>query len=109
VVSVAARPLFSQYKKGQLAKKSDSYHADLQWSLNFLQACLDGETLPKSLTILGTNHDGRKYVEEVRPELSGISGKTRGYFDEDPTKKIGKQAAQKGLRKVTSSACLLQG
>ena len=107
MVSVAARPLYSQYKKGQLTKNPDSYHSDLQWSLNLLQACLDGETLPKSFTILGTELDGRKFIEEVRPELSGISGKTRGYMDEDPTKKTNKQAVQKGLRKVTSAAYLL--
>ena len=81
MVSPCARPLFQTYKHGGSAGTVPEHAQKVQWSLNLLQAALDGEAVPQCFTIRGRNLDGDKYVTEKRPELAGISMDTTFYPD----------------------------
>eukprot|EP00439_Symbiodinium_sp_Y106_P048307 s4547_g6.t1 len=84
----------------------DPHADDLQWSLNLLQAALDGEDVPLCYTIKGREFStGRKNSKEVRPDLAGISGTTIHYFEE--TSASSKAPPAKRLKSVRSSNSLL--
>ncbi|CAE7212285.1 unnamed protein product [Symbiodinium sp. CCMP2592] len=104
MVSPCARPLFQTYKHGGSAGNVPEHAQKVQWSLNFLQAALDGEALPRCSTIFGKNFDGEKYVIEVRPTLAGISVDSTFYPD-----KIAQpnEPAKKRFRSVKSSSALI--
>ena len=106
MISPAARPTLAAYKKGNFTRPPASYDQDLQWSLNLLQAGLDGENVPFCTTTKGTElFSGRKYIEEGRPTLAGIDGKTKYYLDEEPESAT--ELPAKRLRTVKSSEALL--
>ncbi|OLP77358.1 hypothetical protein AK812_SmicGene42585 [Symbiodinium microadriaticum] len=87
---------------GNLSAFPPQHAEDLQWSLNLLQAALDGEDVPLCYTIKGRElSTGRKYSKEVRPDLAGISGTTIYYFEE--TSASSKQPPAKRLKSVKSS------
>ncbi|CAJ1382958.1 unnamed protein product [Effrenium voratum] len=106
MISPSARPLLAAYKRGNLSHLPADHDKDMQWSLNLLQAALDGEEVRYCATTRGKElFSGREYVIEDRPTLAGIEGKTKYYLDagaavdEPPTKK---------LRSVKSSSNLLK-
>ena len=106
MISPSARPLLAAYKRGNLSHLPADHDKDMQWTLNLLQAALDGEEVRYCATTRGKElFSGREYVIEDRPTLAGIEGKTKYYLDagaavdEPPTKK---------LRSVKSSSNLLK-
>ena len=102
MISFCARPTYDQYLRGNLSAFPPQHAEDLQWSLNLLQAALDGEDVPLCYTIKGRElSTGRKYSKEVRPDLAGISGTTIYYFEE--TSASSKQPPAKRLKSVKSS------
>ena len=106
MISPAARPTLAAYKQGNFTRPPASYDQDLQWSLNLLQAGLDGEDVPFCTTTKGTElFSGRKYIEEGRPTLAGIDGKTKYYLNEEPESAT--ELPAKRLRTVKSSEALL--
>ncbi|CAE7658476.1 unnamed protein product [Symbiodinium sp. KB8] len=105
VVSLTARPTLSAYLKGHLQHLPANHAEDMQWSLNLLQAALDGEEVPLCYTVTGKElNTGKKYLNEVRPDLAGISGSTKHYFEDTPESS---QPPTKKLRSVKSSSSLL--
>ncbi|CAE7300219.1 unnamed protein product [Symbiodinium natans] len=105
VVSLTARPTLSAYLKGHLQQLPPNHAEDMQWSLNLLQAALDGEEVPLCYTVTGKEFStGKKYLNEVRPDLAGISGSTTHYFEDIPEST---QPPTKKLRSVKSSSSLL--
>ena len=106
MISLSARPTYDQYLKGNLSTFPPQHADDLQWSLNLLQAALDGEDVPLCYTVKGSEFStGRKYSKEVRPDLAGISGTTIHYFEE--TSASSKAPPAKRLKSVRSSNSLL--
>ena len=102
MISPAARPTLAAYKKGNFTRPPASYDQDLQLSLNRLQAGLDGEDVPFCTTTKGTElFSGRKCIEEGRPTLAGIDGKTKYYLNEEPESAT--ELPAKRLRAVKSS------
>ncbi|CAE7216007.1 unnamed protein product [Symbiodinium microadriaticum] len=64
VVSLAARPTLSAYLKGHLQQLPPNHAEDMQWSLNLLQAALDGEEVPLCYTVTGNEFStGKKYLD----------------------------------------------
>ena len=83
MVSFCARPRYHACLRGKLsANGADATH--LQWSLNLLQAALDGEVASSCTTIFGKSaFTGQKFIQENRPELAGIDANTIFYPDKD--------------------------
>ena len=105
MISPAARPTLAAHKKGNFTRPPASYDQDLQWSLNLLQAGLDGEDVPFCTTTKGTELFLDEYIEEGRPTLAGIDGKTKYYLNEEPESAT--ELPAKRLRAVKSSEALL--
>ncbi|CAE7825455.1 unnamed protein product, partial [Symbiodinium necroappetens] len=105
MISLSARPVLSAYYKSQLANLPNDHESDMQWSLNLLQAALDKEDVQFCSSIIGKEFStGRRYLQEARPTLAGISGTTFHYYDE-----VVPEAAPpvKRLKSVMSSHSLL--
>ncbi|CAE6965865.1 unnamed protein product, partial [Symbiodinium natans] len=107
LVSPCSRSTFTAYKRGFALPPRPTHQENLQWSLNLLQAALDGEDVPRCCTVLGRKLNGAKYVEEVRPTLAGISASTT-YFPEQENEQVQAEPPTKRFRSVKSSSALLQ-
>lgn len=104
---MCARPTLAAYKKGSLSQRPATYQADLQWSLNLLQAALDGEDVPCCTETLGGEiFSGRRYLTEGRPTLAGIDGTTTWCY-QGSDKANAQEPPMKKLRSVKASSALL--
>ena len=74
-----------------------------------MQAGLDGEDVPFCTTTKGTElFSGRKYIEEGRPTLAGIDGKTKYYLNEEPESATELPAKRVARCEILSSFALKQ-
>ena len=105
MVSHCARAKLAAYKRGQLSAAPAEHGKHLQWSLNLLQAGLDGETIPRCSTISGKNFDGKKFIRETRPRLAGIDATTT-YFP-DQSNEADTENVPKRFKSVKSTQALL--
>ena len=105
MVSHCARAKLAAYKRGQLSAAPAEHGKHLQWSLNLLQAGLDGETIPRCSTISGKNFDGKKFIRETRPRLAGIDATTT-YFP-DQSNETDTENVPKRFKSVKSTQALL--
>ena len=105
MVSFCARPTYHAYLRGTLsANGADANH--LQWSLNLLQAALDGEVVSSCTTIFGKSaFTGQKFIQENRPELAGIDADTIFYPDKDTSGAL--ETESKRFKSVKSASNLL--
>ena len=104
-VSLCARPTLAAYKKGNLKAQPPNFSEDMQWSLNLLQTALDGEAL-EFTTVRGTGpFTGKKYLEEKRPTLAGISGTTKYVFEQED--EANRSQTTRRFKRVASSSALL--
>ena len=105
MVSFCARPTYHAYLRGTLsANGADDNH--LQWSLNLLQAALDGEVVSSCTTIFGKSaFTGQKFIQENRPELAGIDANTIFYPDKDTSGAL--ETESKRFKSVKSASNLL--
>ncbi|CAE7600997.1 unnamed protein product, partial [Symbiodinium sp. CCMP2456] len=105
MLSVCARPRYHAYLRGKLsANGADADH--LQWSLNLLQAALDGEVVSSCTTIFGKSaFAGQKFIQENRPELAGIDANTIFYPDKDTSGALERES--KRFKSVKSASNLL--
>ncbi|CAE7615960.1 unnamed protein product [Symbiodinium sp. CCMP2592] len=105
MVSPCARPIFDAYKKGNLSKLPPNHSVNLQWSLNLLQAALDGEAVGRCYTVMQKDFSGKKVVRECRPELANIDATT--VFYPDLCQDAPASLPAKRLKSVRSSNALL--
>ena len=106
MVAHSARPTLAAYKKGNLSRLPPQHAQDMQWSLNLLQAALDGETVPLCSSVRGRElSTGKKFLKEVRPDLAGIPGTTFHYDDTDRSNNDVQES--KRFKSVKSASALL--
>ena len=85
MVCLFARPKYHVYLTGKLSTPGVN-REHLQWSLNLLQAALDGEIVPFCNTVAGKSYfTGRRFIQENRPELASFDANTISYPDNDHT------------------------
>ena len=106
MISPFYRESMRQYKEGTAPNEPpESFQRGLQWSLNVLQAALDGQELPACSTVKGTNlGDGRK-MSKVRPGNPAHHVWYLRRYQDDLAKEGAELKAR--FKKVSSSESLL--